>query len=70
MTMGRLKSKIANGVGNAKEDFPRFSGVRGDHVAGNGAGVLIDGVIYPLQGEPPVAKTHGWGRVPGIPASE
>ena len=65
--MGRLKSQIVNGVGNVKEDFPRISGVGGGHVSGNGAGVLIDGVIYRLQGEPPVAKTHGWGRVPGTP---
>jgi hypothetical protein len=63
--MSRLKSKITGGVGNAKEDFPPISGVRGDRVAGNAAGVLIDGVIYPLQGEPPIAETNGWGRVPG-----
>jgi hypothetical protein len=25
------------------------------------AGVVIDGVVTPLQGEPPVAVTHGWG---------
>jgi len=28
-------------------------------------GVLIDGVVYPLQGQPPVATTKGWGVVPG-----
>jgi hypothetical protein len=63
--MGRLTSKIANGVGNVKRDYPPISGVGSDRVAGNGAGILIDGVIYPLQGEPPIAKTDGWGRVPG-----
>jgi hypothetical protein len=25
------------------------------------AGVVIDGAIYPLQGEPPRAVSHGWG---------
>jgi hypothetical protein len=25
------------------------------------AGVVIDGAVYPLAGEPPVAVTHGWG---------
>jgi hypothetical protein len=24
-------------------------------------GVVIDGVVYPLQGEPPIAVSHGWG---------
>jgi hypothetical protein len=24
-------------------------------------GVVIDGVVYPLAGEPPIAVTHGWG---------
>jgi hypothetical protein len=69
MTMSRLTSKIGNGVGNAKEDFPPITGVRRERVAGSQAGILIDGVIYPLQGEPPVAKTKGWGHVPGTPAS-
>ena len=25
------------------------------------AGIVIDGVVTPLQGEPPIAVTHGWG---------
>jgi hypothetical protein len=25
------------------------------------AGIVIDGVVYPLAGEPPIAVTHGWG---------
>lgn len=25
------------------------------------AGVVIDGVPYPLQGEPPTARSRGWG---------
>jgi hypothetical protein len=24
-------------------------------------GVVIDGVVYPLEGEPPVAVSKGWG---------
>ena len=63
--MSRLKSRIADGVGNAKETF-HILGVSSGRVAGNEAGILIDGTIYPLQGEPPIAKTDGWGRVPGI----
>jgi hypothetical protein len=63
--VSRLTDKIGNGVGNAKEDFPSISGVRRVRVPGTQAGIWIDGVIYPLQGEPPVAKTKGWGRVPG-----
>ena len=44
--MGRLKSKIANGVGNVKQDFPPISGAGNtNRVAGNRAGILIDGVI-------------------------
>jgi hypothetical protein len=64
--VSRLKSRIADGVGNAKRDFPHLSGVSSGRVAGNEAGILIDGTIYPLQGEPPIAKTDDWGRVPGI----
>jgi hypothetical protein len=60
----RLTSKISGGVGNALDDFPRINGVSGGR-GGVGAGVIIDGVIYPLQGEPPIAKTHGWGKIPG-----
>jgi hypothetical protein len=39
--------------------------ILGGHVPGNGAGILIDGVVTPLSGEPPIAQTKGWGRVPG-----
>jgi hypothetical protein len=27
------------------------------------SGVLIDGAIYALQGQPPVAVSHGWGNL-------
>jgi hypothetical protein len=60
----RLKNKINGGVGNAKEDFPRINGVAGGQ-AGPKAGVIIDGAVYPLEGEPPTAETKGWGEVPG-----
>jgi hypothetical protein len=29
-------------------------------------GIVIDGVLTPLAGEPPIAKTNGWGHVPGF----
>lgn len=25
------------------------------------SGIEIDGAVYPLAGQPPVAQTHGWG---------
>jgi hypothetical protein len=31
-----------------------------DPTAGNAAGVFIDGAIYTLQGEPPIAKGGSW----------
>lgn len=27
-------------------------------------GVVIDGVVYPLEGQPPVARSKGWGILP------
>lgn len=33
--------------------------------AGHPYGLEVDGAVYPLQGEPPLATTKGWGRVPG-----
>jgi hypothetical protein len=34
--------------------------------ARSAAGIVIDGVVTPLSGEPPIARTNGWGRVPGF----
>ncbi len=28
-------------------------------------GIVIDGAVHPLEGQPPPATTKGWGRVPG-----
>jgi hypothetical protein len=28
-------------------------------------GIEVDGARYPLAGQPPLATTNGWGRVPG-----
>ncbi|WP_435586143.1 hypothetical protein [Micromonospora aurantiaca (nom. illeg.)] len=28
-------------------------------------GITIDGVTYPLDGQPPVARSKGWGDLPG-----
>ena len=25
------------------------------------SGVVIDGAVYPLEGQPPIAVSHGWG---------
>jgi hypothetical protein len=41
----------------------KYGHLLGGHVAGNGAGIVVDGEITPLAGEPPVAQTHGWGIV-------
>jgi hypothetical protein len=60
----RLKKTIKNGVGNVRDDFPRINGVVGGQ-GGIAAGVIIDGEIFKLQGEPPIAQTKGWGIVPG-----
>jgi len=27
------------------------------------SGVVIDGAVYPLQGQPPVAVSQGWGNL-------
>lgn len=37
----------------------------GGGTGGRPYGIEVDGAIYPLQGEPPLATTKGWGRVPG-----
>ena len=63
ITTQRLTKKINGAFGNGKEDFSRINGVIGGR-GGPKAGIVIDGVIYPLEGEPPVATTHGWGQVP------
>lgn len=34
---------------------------RGGPSPKSAAGVVIDGDVYPLAGEPPVAVSHGWG---------
>jgi hypothetical protein len=28
---------------------------------GTATGVLLDGGVYPLDGQPPTARTNGWG---------
>jgi hypothetical protein len=30
----------------------------GDHIP---SGIVVDGAVYPLEGQPPVARSHGWG---------
>lgn len=29
--------------------------------SGTSGGLVIDGAVYALEGEPPVAASHGWG---------
>ncbi len=26
-------------------------------------GIVVDGAVYPLDGQPPAAVTHGWGNL-------
>ena len=35
----------------------------GDQSEGGASGIKIDGVEYPLDGQPPVAVSHGWGNL-------
>jgi hypothetical protein len=63
--VSRLKLTLnRNGFGNALNE-PQLRRLFGDHRSGPNAGVVIDGTIYPVQGQPPRAETHGWGQVPG-----
>jgi hypothetical protein len=65
MAKKRLTANLNGHVGDATKDFPHRTGVLGNGPVGPKAGMVIDGVIYPLQGEPPTATTKGWGKVPG-----
>jgi hypothetical protein len=63
--VSRLIPKLSrNGFGNALSDR-QLRRLYGGRWSGPNAGVVIDGVIYPVQGQPPRAETHGWGVVPG-----
>lgn len=31
------------------------------------AGLVVDGALTPLEGEPPIARSNGWGQRPGRP---
>jgi hypothetical protein len=52
------------GGGRAPSGPEPMTFVDGDRVTLS-QGILIDGVVYPLQGQPPMAETKGWGLVPG-----
>ena len=28
-----------------------------------GSGIVVDGAVYQLEGQPPVAQSHGWGNM-------
>jgi len=36
-----------------------------DRTARTAAGIVIDGTVHRLEGEPPIATSNGWGIVPG-----
>jgi len=60
----KIDGKAGQGVKGGKSyPGPEVSIVAPERTRG---GVVIDGVVYPLAGEPPLAVTHGWGRVPGF----
>ena len=64
--MSRLiKNLSRNGFGNVLND-QQFSLIYGMRNAGNYAGILVPTLgIMRVSGEPPIAKTRGWGQVPG-----
>ena len=47
---GRKEGRMVNGTFMGHEN--------GDHLP---SGISVDGVVYPLAGQPPVARSHGWG---------
>jgi hypothetical protein len=68
---GREVSRLAknlsrNWFGNVLNDR-QFGRLFGRGHLGNRAGIVIPTTnwITPLSGEPPIAKTNGWGQVPG-----
>jgi hypothetical protein len=65
--VSRLIGKInRNGFGNVLSDR-QYARLLGTPHMGFNAGIVIPTTtwITPLAGEPPIAKTNGWGQVPG-----
>jgi hypothetical protein len=59
----KIEGKAGQGAKGGKASAGRSYSMGGRR--GTTGGVVIDGAVYPLEGEPPVVKTNGWGRVPG-----
>ncbi len=55
---GRVRSDLAGGRW-------RDEAVGASAVGGHPGGVLVDGVLWRLDGEPPRAVSKGWGELPG-----
>jgi len=55
----RLVKQLTGKAGQAAKgaEYPPWAHPR----LGTGAGVVIDGAVYRLEGEPPVAVSDGWG---------
>jgi hypothetical protein len=54
----QIDGKAGQGVKGGKYLPPESTIVAPPRTRG---GVVIDGVVTPLAGEPPVAVSHGWG---------
>jgi hypothetical protein len=66
--VSRLIGKInKNGFGSVLSDRQYARLLGGTPHVGFNAGIVIPTTnwITPLEGEPPIAKTNGWGQVPG-----
>ena len=46
------------GRGGVRERF--MTPENAEHIP---SGIVVDGAVYPLEGQPPVATTHGWGNL-------
>lgn len=60
----QITGKAGQGIKGG--DLAPFGEVSFSAPNGTQTGIIIDGVVYRLAGEPPIAVSHGWGRVPGI----
>jgi hypothetical protein len=70
---GRVMSRLIknlnrNGFGNVLNDR-QYARLYDTPHLGFHAGIVIPSTnwITPLAGEPPIAKTNGWGIIPGSP---
>jgi hypothetical protein len=57
--MSRLTSKVT--AAGKKGGTGAYMGPEGG--LPTPTGIVVDGVVYPLAGQPPVAVSHGWGNL-------